>query len=270
MLSRLLLSLLFLASVFISFGPWVEAIRYDLANVALEGGEEYLKHASDSKIVVLFEVDDKTPAGSRFKKEVGYDHAREVLNEADYFVLGLLKEYPIERGYLGGTVTVESFTGCENVTGTVKVADTTGSHIRLNSDYIDNFKGDVKAEFDGIVYHEITRVWLWNGQGEAPNWLLSGIADYARLTSGHPSKDWPKRLSGSSWTEGYAVTAYFIEYLSEIHKGFVPEMNAMMKTYYSNEYFVKILGKSLDDLWKDYKSGKAPTPAPAPAPSAKY
>ncbi|KAI4367512.1 hypothetical protein MLD38_023242 [Melastoma candidum] len=225
-------------------------------------------------MVVMFQVIDKTPANSRFKNEIGYDHARQVLNEADYFVLGLLKQFPIQRGYLGGTLTVESFAGCENTSGPVKVANSTGNHIRLNSDYIDNFKGDVKAEFDGIVYHEITRVWMWNGQGKAPNWLVSGIADYVRLKSGHPSKDWPNRWSGLSWTDGYAVTAYFIDYCSQIHEGFVAELNTMMKTCYSDEYFVKLLGKSVDNLWNDYKcsymANAASTPALAPAPSAKH
>lgn len=274
MFSRLPLLLLVLASAFISFETWVEAVRYDPADVSKENKDDSVQHVSDSRIVVLFQVVDNTPADSRFKKEIGCGHARQVLNEATGFVLRLFNQFAIRRGYLSVKLTVESFGECKNASTPIKVAKTTGNHIWLNSDYIEQFKGDVKSEFDGIMYHETTNVWQWNGQGKAPKWLLSGIADYVRLKSGRPSKDWSKWSWFSSWTDGYAVTAYFIEYCSHIHNGFVAELNSMMKTCYSDEYFVKLLGKSVDKLWKDYKgtyfANKSSTPAPAPAPSAKH
>jgi hypothetical protein len=36
----------------------------------------------------------------------------------------------------------------------------------------------------GVLYHEVTHVWQWNGQGRANGGLIEGIADYVRLKAG--------------------------------------------------------------------------------------
>ncbi|KAI4387056.1 hypothetical protein MLD38_004918 [Melastoma candidum] len=134
------------------------------------------------------------------------------------------------------------------------VARTTRNVIILNSDYLQRYRGDVKEEFSGIVYHESARVWQNNGNGQAPAGLLSGIADYVRMKAGHSSKDWPRKGSGSQWDQGYAVTAYFLEYCSSLRPGgnFVHELNAMMKHSYTHEYFHRLLGRSIHELWSNY------------------
>ncbi|KAL5788178.1 hypothetical protein ACOSP7_005127 [Xanthoceras sorbifolium] len=66
---------------------------------------------------------------------------------------------------------------------------------------------------------------------------------------------WAKRGSGSRWDDGYEITAYFLEYCNGLKDGFVAALNAFLEnSTYSDDFFVGLLGKSVDDLWNDYKS----------------
>uniref|UniRef100_A0A2N9GAW3 Uncharacterized protein n=1 Tax=Fagus sylvatica TaxID=28930 RepID=A0A2N9GAW3_FAGSY len=114
--------------------------------------------------------------------------------------------------------------------------------------------GDARIEVIGVLYHETTRVWQWSGNNEAPIGLITGIADYVRLKAGWASPHWVQRGSGLRWNEGFAVTAYFLDYCNALNDGFVAEVNALMKYYYSDSFFVKLMGKSVDELWIDYKA----------------
>ncbi|KAI4381955.1 hypothetical protein MLD38_007970 [Melastoma candidum] len=144
-----------------------------------------------------------------------------------------------------------------NPSGTVR------NTIRLNSDYLQQYDGDLRREFAGLLYHESTRVWQNDGKGRAPRGLLTGIADYMRLKAGYPAKTWRSRGSGLRWDEGFEVTAYFLEYCDGIRgvgDDFVSELNTMMKKQYSDEYFYRLMGRSVGELWVDYvkyfQSGK--------------
>ncbi|KAI4318772.1 hypothetical protein MLD38_032441 [Melastoma candidum] len=68
------------------------------------------------------------------------------------------------------------------------------------------------------MYHEITHVWQWNGNGQTPVGLIEWVADFVRL------------------------------------KGLVAELNKKMRTGYSADYFNQLLGKSADELWADDKA----------------
>lgn len=133
------------------------------------------------------------------------------------------------------------------------IARTKGNLIRLNVDYLQHYRGDIQEEFAGVMYHEMTRVLQWTGNGTAPRGLINGIADYVRLKGGHTSKSWPMKGSGSRWDDGFAITAYFLEYCNDLKPGFVANLNALMKDSYSEAFFVQLLGKSVHQLWGDYK-----------------
>ncbi|KAK4476998.1 hypothetical protein RD792_016200 [Penstemon davidsonii] len=60
--------------------------------------------------------------------------------------------------------------------------------------------------------------------------------------------------SGQRWDEGYGVTAWFLIYCDGLKEGFTAELNNKMRYYYSDELFVELLGKSVDELWRDYKA----------------
>lgn len=80
-------------------------------------------------------------------------------------------------------------------------------------------------------------------------------ADYVRHRFGLAPEEWARMGLGSHWDEGYAVTAYFLDYRNGLKSGFVAELNKLMKDDYSDEFFPVVLGKTVDELWMDYKTG---------------
>jgi hypothetical protein len=106
----------------------------------------------------------------------------------------------------------------------------------------------------GVLYHETAHVWQWNGQGQANGGLIEGIADYVRLKAGYAPGHWVKPGAGDRWDQGYDVTARFLDYCDSLKPGFVAQLNAKMKGGYSDDLFKQILGKSVQQLWKDYKA----------------
>ncbi|PHT63892.1 Basic secretory protease [Capsicum annuum] len=87
-----------------------------------------------------------------------------------------------------------------------------------------------------------------------PGGLIEGIADYVRLKAGYAVSNWAQNGQGSRWDEGYSVTARFLDYCNGLRNGFVAELNKKMRTGYSNNFFVKLLGKTPEQLFADYKA----------------
>lgn len=84
--------------------------------------------------------------------------------------------------------------------------------------------------------------------------LIEGIADYVRLKAGYVVSNWAKNGQGTRWDEGYSVTARFLDYCNGLRNGFVAELNKKMRSGYSNNFFVELLGKTPDQLFVDYKA----------------
>ena len=187
------------------------------------------------------------PGGIRFDKEIGLNYSKQVLATASSFIWCTLGQASPQarKNVTVITLTVESMSG---------IAYTIGNEIHMSSDYIGNYTGDVRTEFTGIMYHETTHVWQWFGDGKAPSGLIEGIADYVRLKAGYAPANWVKPGEGRNWDQGYDVTARFLDYCNEKRNGFVAELNAQVKSGYSDDCFKKLLGKSVDKLWKEYKA----------------
>lgn len=122
--------------------------------------------------------------------------------------------------------------------------------------YINGYTGDVKTEITGVLYHEMTHVWQWNGKGQGPSGLIEGIADFVRLKAGYAPSHWVRPGQGDRWDQGYDVTARFLDYCNGLSSGssFVSELNKKMRDGYSQSFFQELLGKSVDTLWADYKA----------------
>ena len=121
--------------------------------------------------------------------------------------------------------------------------------------YINGYSGNVKTEITGVLYHESTHIWQWNGNGQStPGGLIEGIADYVRLKAGYAPSHWVKPGQGDRWDQGYDVTALFLDYCNGLRNGFVAELNKKLRNGYSANFFVELLGKNVDQLWKDYKA----------------
>nr|XP_010918048.1 uncharacterized protein LOC105042502 [Elaeis guineensis] len=222
--SRMALLALFIASLLTSAAmDTTEAVQYKASNNAAG-----------------------TPGGTRFNKEIGLAYCQQVLAAASSFVWSTFKQSAADRKKVQLiTLVVETMDG---------VAYTSNNGIHVSANYVASYSGDVKTEITGVLYHEVTHVWQWNGKGAAPGGLIEGIADYVRLKAGYAPSHWVKPGQGDRWDQGYDVTAYFLDYCNSLKGGFVAQLNAMMKNGYSDNFFVELLGKTVDQLWSDYKA----------------
>ncbi|KNA23313.1 hypothetical protein SOVF_025950 [Spinacia oleracea] len=100
----------------------------------------------------------------------------------------------------------------------------------------------------------MTHVWQWNGNGQANLGLIEGIADFVRLKAGYLVNGWAQPGDGDKWDAGYSVTARFLDYCESLMSGFVAQLNKKMRDGYSDGFFQDLLGKSVDQLWSDYKA----------------
>ncbi|XP_020553194.1 uncharacterized protein LOC105172834 isoform X3 [Sesamum indicum] len=188
-----------------------------------------------------------TTGGARFERDIGAQYTLQTMNVSTEFIWRTFQQnVPSDRKTLQKvSLFVDDMDG---------VAYTVNDQIHVSARYIQGYSGDVKREFTGVLYHEMTHVWQWSGNGQAPGGLIEGIADFVRLKAGYAPSHWVKPGQGDRWDQGYDVTARFLDYCNGLRSGFVAELNKKMKSGYSNNYFVELLGKTVDQLWKDYKA----------------
>lgn len=108
-----------------------------------------------------------TSGGTRFDQEIGLDYSKQIMATASDFIWTTFEQQaPSDRKSVDlVTLIIESMDG---------VAYTSNNEIHFSAEYIAGYSGDVKTEFDGVIYHEMTHVWQWNGQGNAPGGLIEG------------------------------------------------------------------------------------------------
>ncbi|KAK3420504.1 hypothetical protein EUGRSUZ_G01332 [Eucalyptus grandis] len=178
-----------------------------------------------------------TTGGALFSGEIGIPYSRRTLTVSTHFIWRVFhQKAPEDRK---SVEKVSLF--IENMEGLVAT-------------YLGGFSGDVKREFTGILYHEMAHVWQWDGDRQAPEGPIRGIADFVRLRSVYVPGHWVGPGQGDRWDQDHGVTARFLDYCNGLRNGFVAELNKKIRTGYSDGYFVDLLGNSIDQLWKDYKA----------------
>lgn len=137
------------------------------------------------------------------------------------------------------------------------LGETGGDNIYINEFGIQSFgpgKSRARFEFTALMYHETTHIFQWSGEGTASGGLTEGIADYVVMKSKYfEPEGYTKPGEGSRWDEGYGVTARFLEYCDSLKAGFTVDLNNRMRKVYKDEYFHDLLGKPLDQVWREYK-----------------
>lgn len=185
-----------------------------------------------------------TKGGQRFQSQVGKDFSVDVMRNASSFAWQIFRQSPADRKKVDQVLlSVDIMDG---------IAYTVGNAIHLGADYVGNVTGDIRAAVTEVYFHEVAHVWQWSGEGSAPVGLLDGIADYVVLKAGLGT--WAKPGKGTRWDQGYDATALFLNYCSSFRGTFVADLNRMMKVKYSDQYFVALLRKTVDQLWADYKA----------------
>lgn len=113
----------------------------------------------------------------------------------------------------------------------------------------------LKRQFTGVIYHEMIHIRQLNGKGQAPGGLIQGIADFVRLQADlAPPSFWARLGQGDRPDECYNVMAWFLDYYNSLRYGFVAELNKRLREEYNSGFFVKLLGKTVDQLWSDCKA----------------
>ncbi|TKY50992.1 Basic secretory protease [Spatholobus suberectus] len=188
-----------------------------------------------------------TPGGVTFRDKIGAAYAQRTLISATRFTLRVF-----QQNNLADTKNVQKVSlFVDDMDG---VAYTSNDEIHVSARYVNGYKGDVKTEITGVLYHEMVHVWQWDGNGQAPGGLIEGIADFVRLRANYAPSHWVKPGQGQKWDQGYDVTAHFLDYCDSLKNGFVAQLNKLMRTGYSDQFFVQLLGKPVDQLWRDYKA----------------
>lgn len=188
-----------------------------------------------------------TAGGSKFDTQIGASYSLQVLDASTNFIWQTFRQAAAgDRKDVG---RVDMFV--DDMDG---VAYAINAEIHVSARYIAGYTGDVRREITGVLYHEMTHIWQWNGGGNAPGGLIEGVADYVRLKAGYAPSHWVGPGGGDRWDQGYDVTARFLDYCNGLRDGFVAELNRKMKDGYSNSFFQELLGKSVDQLWTDYKA----------------
>ncbi|KAF3435494.1 hypothetical protein FNV43_RR22583 [Rhamnella rubrinervis] len=188
-----------------------------------------------------------TSGGARFNNEIGADYSRQTLIASTDFIWRTFQQNTAadRKSVAKVTLIVEDIDG---------VAFASNNEIHVSARYIGRYSGDLRREITGVLYHEMVHIWQWNGNGQAPGGLIEGIADFVRLKAGYAPSHWVKPGGGNRWDQGYDVTARFLDYCNELRNGFVAELNKKMRGGYNVNYFVELLGKTVDQLWTDYKA----------------
>ncbi|XVE93447.1 hypothetical protein REPUB_Repub01dG0193400 [Reevesia pubescens] len=207
--------------------------------------------AMQANHAVEYAINDNSTGNSggvvRFRNEIGIDYSLQTMSCATDFIRRIFQQNnSADRKYVQKvTLFIENGDG---------VAFADNNEIHVNANYLGNYSGDVKREFTGVIYHEMTHIWQWNGNGQTPGGLIEGIADFVRLKANYIPSHWVQPGQGNRWDQGYDVTARFLDYCNSLRNGFVAKLNEKMRTGYSANYFVELLGKTVDQLWTDYKA----------------
>ncbi|CAN1134509.1 Basic secretory protease (Fragments) [Linum perenne] len=193
-----------------------------------------------------------TPGGSRFNNQIGAKYSRQTLSASTNFIQTTFRQNdpatrkPVQQVSL----FIDDMDG---------VAYASNGEIHVSARYINGYTGDLRREFTGVMYHEMTHVWQWNGNGRAPGGLIEGIADFVRLKADLAPSHWVGPGKGDRWDQGYDVTARFLDYCEGLRSGFVAELNKKMRYGYNDGFFRELTGKSVDQLWRDYKANYTTT-----------
>ncbi|KAM4098638.1 hypothetical protein ACJW30_07G092600 [Castanea mollissima] len=175
-----------------------------------------------------------TSGGVRFNNEIGCEYSKQTLISATDFIWRLFQEN--SNADRKNVTKVSLF--IDDMDGDAYAID---KEIHISARYINGYSGDMKTEITGVLYHESTHIWQW---------MVMGKAGYA------PSH-WVKPGQGDKWDHGYDVTARFLDHCNSLRNGFVAELKKKLRTGYSASFFVELLGKTVDQLWSDYKAKNA-------------
>ncbi|GFS42171.1 plant basic secretory protein (BSP) family protein [Actinidia rufa] len=164
-------------------------------------------------------MQQQPPGGVRFTNEIGLEYSKQTLISTTDFVWQIFQQGSEEDR----------------------------KNVSLVSLFIDTMVGVAYADNDEIH-------WGGNDQSPTPGGLIEGIADFVRLKARYVPSHWVQPGQGDQLDKGSDVTARFLDYCESLRSGFVAELNKKMRSSYSDNYFVELLDKTVDQIWSEYKA----------------
>jgi len=134
------------------------------------------------------------------------------------------------------------------------VAGTADGTVHYNPDWFVRHPEDID-----VVTHEVMHI-VQDYRHDPPGWLTEGIADYTRYVFGinNPAAQWtlPDYREGQHYENAYKVTARFLLWAEQHqHPQLVDRLDAALRNgTYTPELWVKLTGKTVDELWAAYAS----------------
>lgn len=136
-------------------------------------------------------------------------------------------------------------------------AATGGGTISVNAEYVRGHTDDL-----GMMVHELVHVvQAYPAQKANLGWLTEGIADYIRFWKYEPQVRQRKiNPEKASYRDSYRTTAAFLGWLvASKDPNIVNKLNARLRVGGADEtIFNDLLGKGVDDLWKEFLAAGAP------------
>ena len=133
------------------------------------------------------------------------------------------------------------------------VAATAGGIVRYSPAWLVKNPHDID-----VVTHEVMHIVQAYPNGSGPWWITEGIADYVRFKYGvaNDKGNWrlPEFNDKQKYTDSYRITARFFHWIeSNKKKNFIKTLDkAMREKTYSDNFWVKQTGKTIDGLWSEY------------------
>ncbi|KAI3457065.1 hypothetical protein Pfo_013728 [Paulownia fortunei] len=111
------------------------------------------------------------------------------------------------------------------------------------------------------VRQGVARIWLWDGQGNAPRNLINGIVEYmtnnlgASFAVSSPDTAEPPESATACWKhEDSRVVAEFLNYCERRRPGFIRRLNQAMKDGWDDGKLDGVLGLPVQNLCTTYES----------------
>ncbi|KAK1430326.1 hypothetical protein QVD17_12983 [Tagetes erecta] len=230
---------------------------YTLLTISLSFNLIYAKQ----NFVIINQVPNHG-GGIKFEKVIGgIAYTRPLMAKINQYIWNVIfkQTNPADRKAVDTVeLFIKDYDGAEGVTWG-------NNKINVSAIYLNEYRGPMtlKWEFTSLMYHEMTHVFQWNGEGKCPVGLVEGIADYTILRANYYPPGFAPKGRGLRWDEGYDITARFLEYCDGLVPEFTSKLNNMMRRTYDVSFFQQLTGKPVDVLWQEYKAKNPYTPPPA-------
>ncbi len=132
-----------------------------------------------------------------------------------------------------------------------------GNTVLLSTDWLNNHPNDCDILIEGLAAVVMT----YNHPDKIPEWIISALKVYARdeyaCYKADSSLKLPKKYNGESYEKNAASAAAFLKWIKETSNVDIADsLNRALRSYegYQPSFWMEKTGKTLDQLWNQYKS----------------